>query len=157
MPCFSPTRGDLSPPSSLRPFAFKVSALRRCSFSWPCKFIPSMPRLSACSKWYFACLDGMRLYPVEGLASAPSPRRTCRPRVRALGLQPPQRVGGAEVAWRWPPPLVRLPSAKVVASAGKLSVQRWSPPLASRSEQRWSPPLVRLPGASFQRGSTDAE
>jgi hypothetical protein len=26
-------------------------------------------------------------------------------------------------------------------------VQRWLPPLASRSEQRWPPPLVRLPGA----------
>jgi hypothetical protein len=28
MPCFSPTRGVLSPPSSPRPFAFKVSASR---------------------------------------------------------------------------------------------------------------------------------
>jgi hypothetical protein len=28
MPCFSPTRGVLSPPSSPRPFAFKVSSSR---------------------------------------------------------------------------------------------------------------------------------
>jgi hypothetical protein len=46
MPCFSPTRGALSPSSSLRPFAFKVSALRRRSLPWPCKLIPSMSRLS---------------------------------------------------------------------------------------------------------------
>jgi hypothetical protein len=45
MPCFSPTRGVLSPPSSLRPFAFKVSALCCHSLPWPCKFISSMPRL----------------------------------------------------------------------------------------------------------------
>jgi hypothetical protein len=47
---------------------------------------------------------------------------------------------------RWLPPLGRLPGAEVVASlvsllgvevaaaAGEPSVQRWSPPLASRSE-----------------------
>jgi hypothetical protein len=47
---------------------------------------------------------------------------------------------------RWSPPLVRLPGAEVVASAGESlgaevvaaagepSVQRWSPPLASRPE-----------------------
>jgi hypothetical protein len=47
---------------------------------------------------------------------------------------------------RWSPPLGRLPGAEVVTSAGELlgaevaavagepSVQRWSPPLASRSE-----------------------
>jgi hypothetical protein len=29
---------------------------------------------------------------------------------------------------------VRLPGAEVVASAGEPSVQRWSPPLVSRSE-----------------------
>jgi hypothetical protein len=104
MPCFSPTRGALSPLSSLRPFAFKVSALRRRSLSWPCKFIPSVSRLSGCSKWYVACLDGMHRHPVEGLAPAPSPRRTCRPRVCALGLHPPQRVGGAELAF---PPAAR--------------------------------------------------
>jgi hypothetical protein len=42
MPCFSPTRGALSPSSSLRPFAFKFSALCRHSLPWPCKFISSM-------------------------------------------------------------------------------------------------------------------
>jgi hypothetical protein len=42
MPCFSPTRVVLLPPSSLRPFAFKVSALRCRSLPWPCKFIPSL-------------------------------------------------------------------------------------------------------------------
>jgi hypothetical protein len=73
MPCFSPTRGALSPPSSLRPFAFKVSALRCCSLPWLCKFIPSMPRLSECSTWYTACLDGMRRRSAEGFASAPHP------------------------------------------------------------------------------------
>jgi hypothetical protein len=72
MPCFSPTRCALSPPSSLRPFAFKVSALHRHSFPWPCKFIPSVPRLSGCSTWCAACLDGMRRRSAEGFASTPS-------------------------------------------------------------------------------------
>jgi hypothetical protein len=72
MPCFSPTRSVLSPPSSLRPFAFKVSALRCRSLPWPCKFIPSVPRLSECSTWYTACLDGMRRRSVEGFAPVPS-------------------------------------------------------------------------------------
>jgi hypothetical protein len=68
MPCFSPTRGVLSPPSSLRPFAFKVSASRCRSLPWPCDFIPSVPRLSECSKWYTACLDGMRRRSAKGFA-----------------------------------------------------------------------------------------
>jgi hypothetical protein len=72
MPCFSPTRGVLSPSSSLRPFASKVSALRCRSLPWPCKFIPSMPKLSECSTWYTACLDGMRRRSAEGFAPAPS-------------------------------------------------------------------------------------
>jgi hypothetical protein len=72
MPCFSPTRGALSPSSSLRPFAFKVSALCRHSLPWPCKFISSMPRLSECSTWYTACLDGMCQRSVKGFAPAPS-------------------------------------------------------------------------------------
>jgi hypothetical protein len=72
MPCFSPTRGVLSPPSSLRPFAFKVSALCRHSLPWPCKFISSVPRLSECSTWYTACLDGMRRRSAEGFAPTPS-------------------------------------------------------------------------------------
>jgi hypothetical protein len=72
MPCFSPTRGVLSPPSSLCPFAFKVSALRYHSLPWPCKFISSMPRLSGCSTWYAAYLDGMRRRSAEGFALAPS-------------------------------------------------------------------------------------
>jgi hypothetical protein len=60
--CFSPTRGALPPLSYLRPFAFKVPALCCRSLPWPCDFIPSAPRLSECSKWYTACLDGMRRY-----------------------------------------------------------------------------------------------
>jgi hypothetical protein len=72
MPCFSPTRGVLSPPSSLRPFAFKVSALRCRSLPWPCDFIPSAPRLSECSKWYITCLDGMRRRSAEGFAPVSS-------------------------------------------------------------------------------------
>jgi hypothetical protein len=72
MPCFSPTHGVLSSPSSLRPFAFKVSALRCCSLPWPCKFIPSVPRLSECLTWYTACLDGMRRRSAEGFAPVPS-------------------------------------------------------------------------------------
>jgi hypothetical protein len=72
MPCFFPTRGVLSPPSSLHPFAFKVSALRCRSLPWPCKFISSVPRLSECSTWYTACLDGMRRRSTEGFASVPS-------------------------------------------------------------------------------------
>jgi hypothetical protein len=67
MSCFFPTRGVLSPPSSLCPFAFKVSASRCHSFPWPCDFILSSPRLSECSKWYTACLDGMRRYLPGGL------------------------------------------------------------------------------------------
>jgi hypothetical protein len=67
MSCFSPTRGALSSSSSLCPFAFKVSALRCRSLPWPCDFIPSAPRLSECSKWYTACLDGMRRYLPGGL------------------------------------------------------------------------------------------
>ena len=72
MPCFSPTHGVLSPPSALRPFAFKVSALHCHSLPWPCKFIPSVPRLSECSKWYTACLDGMRRRSAKGFASVSS-------------------------------------------------------------------------------------
>jgi hypothetical protein len=72
MPCISPTRGVLSPPSSLRPFAFKVSALCHHSLPWPCKFISSMPKLSGCSTWYTACLDGMHRCSVKGFAPAPS-------------------------------------------------------------------------------------
>ena len=72
MPCFSPTRGAPSPSSFLRPFAFKVSALCRHSLPWPCKFISSMPRLSGCSTWCAAYLDGMRRRSAEGFAPAPS-------------------------------------------------------------------------------------
>jgi hypothetical protein len=72
MSCFSPTRGALSPSSSLHPFAFKVYALCRHSLPWPCDFIPSAPRLSECSKWYTACLDGMRRRSAEGFAPASS-------------------------------------------------------------------------------------
>jgi hypothetical protein len=72
MYCFSPTRDALPPSSSLRPFAFKVPALCRHSFPWPCDFIPSAPRLSECSKWYTACLDGMRRYLPGGLVLASS-------------------------------------------------------------------------------------
>jgi hypothetical protein len=72
MSCFSPTRGVLSPPSSLHPFAFKVSASRCRSLPWPCDFIPSAPRLSECSRWYTACLDGMRRRLAEGFAPASS-------------------------------------------------------------------------------------
>jgi hypothetical protein len=69
---FSPTRGALSPSSSLCPFAFKVSALCCHSLPWPCDFIPSAPRPSECSKWYSACLDGMRRCSAEGFAPASS-------------------------------------------------------------------------------------
>jgi hypothetical protein len=72
MPCFSPTHGALSPSSFLRPFAFKVSALCRHSLPWPCKFISSMPRLSGCSTWCAAYLDGMRRRSAEGFTLAPS-------------------------------------------------------------------------------------
>jgi hypothetical protein len=72
MPCFSPTRGVLLPPSSLDPFAFKVSVLCHHSLPWPCKSISSMPRLSGCSIWCAAYLDGMRQRSAEGFASTPS-------------------------------------------------------------------------------------
>jgi hypothetical protein len=105
MPCFSPTRGALLPPSSLRPFAFKVSALCRHSLPWPCKFIPSMPRLSGCSTWCAAFLDGMCRRSTEGFASAPSspanlpPESSC-----SFCLHPPQRAGAANLAF----PLVEV-------------------------------------------------
>jgi hypothetical protein len=48
--------------------------LCRHSLPWPCDFIPITPRLSECSKWYAACLDGMRRHPAEGFAPAsPTP------------------------------------------------------------------------------------
>jgi hypothetical protein len=72
MTCFSPTRGVLSPPSYLRPFAFKVSASRCRSLPWPCDFIPSAPRLSECSRWYTACLDGMCWRSAGGFVSVSS-------------------------------------------------------------------------------------
>src|SRR5688572_15880091 len=69
---------------------------------------------------------------------------------------------------RWSPPLGRLPGAEVVAVAGKPSVLRLSPPLASRSEQRWPPSLAsrrcrggrrhwRAVGASYPRDPTSVE
>jgi hypothetical protein len=95
MPCFSPTRGALLPSSSLRPFAFKVSALCRQSLPWPCKFISSMPRLSGCSTWCAAYLDGMRRRSAEGFAPANlPPESSC-----SFCLQPPQRVGAADLAF----------------------------------------------------------
>jgi hypothetical protein len=72
MDCFSTTRGALSPSSSLRPFAFKVSTLCRYNLPWPCDFISSALRLSECSKWYTACLDGLRRRSVEAFAPASS-------------------------------------------------------------------------------------
>jgi hypothetical protein len=64
--------GGAPPLSSLRPFAFKVSALCCRSLPWPCDFIPSAPRLSVCSKWYTACLEGMRRRSAKGFASVSS-------------------------------------------------------------------------------------
>jgi hypothetical protein len=96
----SPTSGALLPSSSLRPFAFKVSALCRHSLPWPCKFISSMPRLSGCSTWCAAYLDGMRRRSAEGFAPAPSSsanlplESSC-----SFCLQPPQRVGVADLAF----------------------------------------------------------
>jgi hypothetical protein len=56
---------------SLCPFTSELSALRRHSLPWPCKFIPSVPRLSGCSTCCVACLDGMRRRSAEGFAPAP--------------------------------------------------------------------------------------
>jgi hypothetical protein len=36
------------------------------------KFLPSVPKLSECSTWYTACLDGMRRRLAEGFVLAPS-------------------------------------------------------------------------------------
>jgi hypothetical protein len=72
MSCFSSTRGALSPSSSLRPFAFKVSALCRHSLPWPCNSMPSAPILSECSKWYTARLDGMSRCLAKGFAPTSS-------------------------------------------------------------------------------------
>jgi hypothetical protein len=58
---------------SLCPFTSELSALRRRSSPWPCKFILSTFRLSGCLTWRAACLDGARRHLVEGSVSAPSP------------------------------------------------------------------------------------
>jgi hypothetical protein len=115
MSCFSPTRGVLSPPSSLCPFAFKVSASRCHSLPWPCDFIPSTPKLSECSKWYTACLDGMCRYLPGGLVLLSlSSQRIFRQRVCVLCFQTPQRVGStdpiffcAAAGGAWPPASTR--------------------------------------------------
>jgi hypothetical protein len=88
MPCFSSTRGALSPSSSLRPFAFRVSALCRHSLPWPYKFILSMPRLSGCSTWCAAYLDGMRRRSAEGFAPAPSSSANLPPESSCLLSSP---------------------------------------------------------------------
>jgi hypothetical protein len=54
------------------PFAFKVSPLRCRSLPWPCKLIPSVPKLSGCSTWCAACLDVMHRRLAEGFVPAPS-------------------------------------------------------------------------------------
>ena len=112
MPCFSPTRGVLSPPSSLCPFAFKVSALRCRSLPWPCDFIPSAPRLSECSKWYTACLDGMRRYLPGGLVLGSLLSTTFLPKSLCSLFPNSQRVGPVDpiflrvaVGGAWPPGL----------------------------------------------------
>jgi hypothetical protein len=108
MSCFSPTRGALSPSISLRPFAFKVSALCRHSLPWPCDFIPSALRLSECSKWYTACLDGMHRYLPGGPVLVSLLSVTSLP--KSLCSQTPQRVGSidpiflrAAAGGAWPP------------------------------------------------------
>jgi hypothetical protein len=88
MSCFSPTRRALSPSSSLRPFAFKVSVLCRHSLPWPCKFISSMPRLSGCSTWCVAYLDGMRRRLAEGFAQVPSSSANLPPESSCLLSSP---------------------------------------------------------------------
>jgi hypothetical protein len=105
MPCFSPTRGALSPSSSLCPFAFKVSALCRHSLPWPCKFISSMNRLSGCSTWCAAYLDGKHRHLAEGFVSAPSsPVNLPLESSCSFCPQPLQRVGAADLAF----PLVEV-------------------------------------------------
>jgi hypothetical protein len=110
MPCFFPTRDTLPPSSSLRPFAFKVSALCHHSLPWPCDFIPSVPRLSECSKWYTACLDGMRRYLPGGLVLGPLLSATFPPKSLCSLFPNSQRVGPvdpiflhAAVGGAWPP------------------------------------------------------
>jgi hypothetical protein len=93
MSCFSPTRGALPPSSSLRPFAFKVPALHRHSLPWSCDFIPSAHRLSECSKWYTACLDGMRWYLPGGLVLGSLLSVTFSPKSLCSLFPNSQRVG----------------------------------------------------------------
>jgi hypothetical protein len=121
MSCFSPTRGALSSSSSPCPFAFKVYALCRHSLPWPCDFIPSAPRLSECSKWYTACLDGMRRYLPGGLVLGSLLSATFPPKSLCSLFPNSQRVGPigpiflrAAVGGAWPPgsmiaPCVGLP------------------------------------------------
>jgi hypothetical protein len=114
MSSFSPSRGAFSPSSSLYPFAFKVFASCCRSLPWPCDLIPSTPRLSECSKWYTACLDGMCGICREDLCWGLSSRRPFCQRVCVLCFQTPQRVGStdpislrAAVGGAWPPASTR--------------------------------------------------
>jgi hypothetical protein len=110
MTCFSSTRGVLSTPSSLRPFAFKVSTSRCLSFPWPCDFISSTPRLSECSKRYTACLDGMCRYLPGGLVLGSLLSVTFPLKSLCFLFPNSQRVGStdpiflrAAVGGAWPP------------------------------------------------------
>jgi hypothetical protein len=126
MSCFSPTRGALSSSSSLCPFAFKVSALRCRSLPWPCDFIPSIPKLSECSKWYtwglalFCHHSASRIFIMQlgcGLPPVVIYKDDHQPRggEKRAGLQPPpcpqlQGCSSSSLGWK-ASRVVVLPSA----------------------------------------------
>jgi hypothetical protein len=112
MSCFSPTRGALSSSSSPCPLPsrFLLCVAIVDHGPWPCDFIPSAPRLSECSKWYTACLDGMRRYLLGGLALGSLLSATFPPKSLCSLFPNSQLVGPidpiflrAAIGGAWPP------------------------------------------------------
>jgi hypothetical protein len=114
MPCFSPTRGVLSPPSSLRPFAFKVSALRCRSCDGLARPSRALPARGGTQLGAQPARMGCASVCREDLCRCLSSRRPCRRRVCVLCFQTPQRVGSANPVFlrvaaggAWPPASTR--------------------------------------------------
>jgi hypothetical protein len=110
MPCFSPTRGVLSPPSSLRPFAFKVSASRCRSHHGLARPLWALPARGGTQLGAQPARMGCASICREDLCCCLSSRRPYWQRVCVLCFQTPQRVGFADPIFlrvaaggAWPP------------------------------------------------------
>jgi hypothetical protein len=110
MSCFSPTRGVLSPPSSPRPFAFKVSALRCRSHHGLARPSRAIPARGGTQLGAQPAQMGCAGICQEDLCWCLSSRRPCCQRVCVLCFQTPQRVGSANPIFlraaargAWPP------------------------------------------------------